>query len=463
MVRVNDPEPTRTLRSQTPSPAADANTANLNANLDSDKEPDMKKTKRTSNLKRSTSLLSIPAIKTNNEFQILTDDDDMSVSDSENLMPPPKNPIKRKAPKAIPTTIAPTSQPTKLIEKMTKPIVVSRSSFPIINNKLNTLTLIKKPVLQKMNNGDFKVFPYYSTDKKTIVDSFKGAAFQFFTYSEKEERHDIYVLKNHHNITAEALKENLLANSIPAERVDYLFNHQTNPLYKVTFKKGATNLNQLKHAHNIVDGLKITWDYLDNSKKRPAQCHRCQQMGHSANNCNKNYRCVKCLQTHEFGECARKSREEGQPSCVNCKKEGHPANSPTCEYVKRYVEKNQKTARGPRAFTSTPAPWLQINANNRLSNFPPLPQNPNQASSSRAAYVNRESRPVVNNPQNNPISNPASQDPFAQLSELQNDFASIPGIQQAIQILSDLNHKLRSLSNPLDQARVLYKFLGSQP
>lgn len=449
--------PVRVLRNR-----SSDGTANPTINSDSDKEPQVKRQRA----KGSTSNQSLPAVPTSNGYETLTDDDYMSTS--EDRMPPPKIAPKRKAPTSTTsTTNAPSIRPTTTAEKMTKPIIVSRSSFPIINNKLNTLTLIKKPVLQKMNNGDFKIFPYSAIDKKNIIDSLKLGEFQFFTYSEKEDRHDIYVLKNHHNINVETLLESLLANNILAERVDFLFNHDANPLYKVTFKKGTTNLNQLRYSHSIIDGLKITWDFLDSSKKRPSQCHRCQQLGHSAVNCNKTYRCVKCRISHPVGECARKSREEeGEPSCVNCGLEGHPANSPSCEYVKRYVERTKKASNGPRTFTSTPAPWLRpINNNNypSPSNFPPLPQNLNQASFRRVDHVSRESHPVLNNPQTRQNSNPASQDLFAQLFELREDFAVIPGIQQAIQIISDLNQKLRSLSNPMDQARVLYKFLGSQP
>ncbi|GBP72775.1 Nucleic-acid-binding protein from transposon X-element [Eumeta japonica] len=40
--------------------------------------------------------------------------------------------------------------------------------------------------------------------------------------------------------------------------------------------------------------------------KTIVQCQRCQQYGHSKNNCMRPYRCVKCGEGHKSSECKRK-------------------------------------------------------------------------------------------------------------------------------------------------------------
>ena len=75
-------------------------------------------------------------------------------------------------------------------------------------------------------------------------------------------------------------------------------------------------------------------------------CHRCQRAGHTASNCNLDYRCVKCMNSHGAGECPIKKDEKLELSkifCVRCKSFGHPASYKGCpkykEIKNRIVEK----------------------------------------------------------------------------------------------------------------------------
>jgi hypothetical protein len=97
---------------------------------------------------------------------------------------------------------------------------------------------------------------------------------------------------------------------------------ETNQLYKIEF----------------LNNQRITWEKL--RKDDIIQCHRCQRFGHAAPNCHLEYRCVKCKENHNPGECKLGKEEnnkenENQPYCVLCKTTGHPASFKGCvEYQK---------------------------------------------------------------------------------------------------------------------------------
>lgn len=84
------------------------------------------------------------------------------------------------------------------------------------------------------------------------------------------------------------------------------------------------------------------------------QCHRCQRFGHSSTNCTMKPRCVKCLKNHLTSECDNLKQIKKAsvdiptgvttyklvdvPICINCGKEGHPANYRHCEARLKYIQ-----------------------------------------------------------------------------------------------------------------------------
>jgi hypothetical protein len=76
----------------------------------------------------------------------------------------------------------------------------------------------------------------------------------------------------------------------------------------------------------------VTWERPKKSKF--LQCKRCQSFGHIAQNCGRNYRCMKCPDSHGPYECKiTKTNKIAQELlyCCNCKVYGHPANYRGCE------------------------------------------------------------------------------------------------------------------------------------
>lgn len=67
------------------------------------------------------------------------------------------------------------------------------------------------------------------------------------------------------------------------------------------------------------------------SQYEPPQCHRCQQFGHTKNNCHQPFVCVKCAGSHQWQHCPKPTNQDAK--CANCG-ENHPANYRGCRAYK---------------------------------------------------------------------------------------------------------------------------------
>lgn len=82
------------------------------------------------------------------------------------------------------------------------------------------------------------------------------------------------------------------------------------------------------------------------STKMIVQCKNCQNFGHTANNCSRPFRCVKCKVIHRPGECPTDAKDaslpRNQPACVNCGGLDHPANFRGCPAYKDLIRRKQE-------------------------------------------------------------------------------------------------------------------------
>lgn len=103
-----------------------------------------------------------------------------------------------------------------------------------------------------------------------------------------------------------------------------------------------TNINFVNRAIRYCCDHRIKWEhYRKPSRNMGTQCRNCQRMGHVAKNCGLPYRCCKCSQQHEPGQCSKQPTDK--PVCVNCSK-FHTSNWRGCDVIKQYLgNKNNPT------------------------------------------------------------------------------------------------------------------------
>lgn len=175
----------------------------------------------------------------------------------------------------------------------------------------------------------------YETIKKTL----KEASIQYYTYTPKGDRPKSVLLKGiSDDFSPAQVAENLKSKNIPSVEIlkvsELKFKGKDNNpgrhlIVQVTQK---SSLKELFKIRNVLS-LKARWERL--RKNRVLQCLKCQRIGHTAANCEMEFRCVKCGESHIPGECPlndETTREKFR--CANCKKVGHPANYAGCEFIK---------------------------------------------------------------------------------------------------------------------------------
>jgi hypothetical protein len=384
-------------------------------------------------------------IVTSNHYDKLTDDESDMESLASEVIPPPAKPPQKTA---------------KLTSKPPKPIYVTSASFAGVKNSLTSLSLTKTPDF-KIVGKQIKVMAHTKEDKKKIQEKMTETQQAHFTFTEPEDRHLQFVLYGHHTNDTEELKQELVTAKIPASKVTKINRSTDSPVFLVSFeKKSEINLRALQNNHGKLNSLIVRWAKYQPSQRRPTQCHRCQRFGHSAINCSLQYRCVKCLESHDPGQCARTTRE-GAASCVNCGTEGHASNSTTCPAYKKHVEniaaKKQKDirVRQPREFPATRYDWNQHAAPTVASQPAPSTSQPQTVNRNISEYhpsfASHVSRPL-----------PESSNPLSQLREIQAEFAAIPDIQETIALFASLVTELKSARSQSERLTVLIKYCDNK-
>jgi hypothetical protein len=99
----------------------------------------------------------------------------------------------------------------------------------------------------------------------------------------------------------------------------------------------------------------------------PVQCTRCQQIGHTKNNCMRPFRCVKCAGPHNTLDC---TKDKNTPAkCALCLG-SHPASYRGCQVYReihaRWNGKRRNETRTPK-LTEDVETWKPLNQEQRES------------------------------------------------------------------------------------------------
>lgn len=240
------------------------------------------------------------------------------------------------------------------------------------------------------------------------------------TFTRKDERCYRIVIKNlHHTTPLDAIREEIekTGNKVRGEIINARIGPEKIPsnTFFVNLEPGPKNkdVKNIQYIYHTV--VKI-----EDPKRRKTvvQCTKCQQYGHTKNNCLRPYRCVKCADSHKTSECPRKDKSS-PAKCALCLGE-HTANYKGCEVYKEILERkrkakafrtninqnhSEKTTERNTQSTNTPGYGNDLRS---MKDFPPL----------RGKNVDPRAEPVTQPPeirwnldknQNRPQSKPETQ------------------------------------------------------
>ena len=198
---------------------------------------------------------------------------------------------------------------------------------------------IKNFHIKRIHTGKHVLYLQSLNDYIKAKEILTAANTAYYTYTPKSQKFHTYLLKRLGNSfrEAEILKDlkALKIDEIQFTKVSRFATRKSGennillPIYIVQVSPNS-NIGKLQKI-NRLNYLKAHWEKI--KKNDVTQCHKCQRIGHTAQNCNLNYGCVKCTEPHGPGECEIEKEDAiGKEKIyrVNCKKFGHPASYKGC-------------------------------------------------------------------------------------------------------------------------------------
>ena len=336
-----------------------------------------------------------------------------------------------------------------------KPVFVD-ASYKTLNNVLINVVFPSKtkPMMKVMSPIKTQVCCSTVADKEVLIEKLKSQSFKFFTFSEPSSKPLIYVLKGFPKEQCVDINKLLLEMELPTVKVTFLVDSDY-PVYLVHFTRQQdptknVNLQLLQITAKHVGNVIVKWERFDRSRKRMTQCFKCQLFGHTASNCGRDYKCVKCTEMHLPGECKRKSKDqEGSPKCVNCQGD-HTANSHTCPHFQTYAEK-VKRQRNRRKEISQ-------HFYNAQQAQRPKSRAPTVSNHQRVPAATNENFPPLNKTGNVSTRNEIELQTYANFSSLQSRFNAIPGIAQSLKKFEAFVSKLESARSEGERQFILLDF-----
>lgn len=196
-------------------------------------------------------------------------------------------------------------------------------------------------------------------DYKQVIDLIRQKGLIGHTFSRKDTKCYRIVIKDlHHTTPHDAIIHELekSGNKVRGEIINHRYGPEKIPTSTFFVNLEPCPNNKMVKSIQYIHHQRIKIE--DPRKSRTiVQCQRCQQYGHSKNNCMRPYRCVKCGEGHKTSECPKKDRNS-PAKCALCSCD-HPANYKGCQVYKEILSRKMK----PRSIPTDKFPVGTIRAN----------------------------------------------------------------------------------------------------
>lgn len=300
-----------------------------------------------------------PETATANKFSRLNNDENLSSTDSETDT---ETEIKRKSK----STFKKNFENIKTSKKRKPPPIVLQGTIndhktciqkfkEHIKAEFSLKYNINTTVIQTNNIQD------YDNLKKYLENDNSGI--EFHTYTPRDNASHAFVLRGLHKDT---ITENIKATlkdelKIPINEVYKMKTKNENyPLFMVTTNKNVL-LKVLNEKASVIEYTRVYWERRKNDRII-IQCRRCQDWGHTTNNCRRAPKCVKCAENHYSYNCTKPLDQPAK--CANCNGD-HTAANPECPVYKeklQSLEHRKSATSGPQKQTYRSAPPPTVNA-----------------------------------------------------------------------------------------------------
>ncbi|CAG4976964.1 unnamed protein product [Colias eurytheme] len=252
---------------------------------------------------------------------------------------------------------------TKIL-KPSKPPPIVLSGIEDINELtklIETVSHKEEYKLKLISKNILHVLIKTSEDYKKIIQLLRDNGLIGHTFTPKDAKCYRFVIKNLHHLTPlEAIAKAVEGtnNKVRGEIINARYGPDKKPTttFFVNIEPSVNNPLVKKIEYIAQQKVKIE----DHRKSKfIVQCQRCQQYGHSKNNCMRPFRCVKCGEGHKTSECKKKDRST-PAKCALCSCD-HPANYKGCEIYKEILARRNKIPTHSSKLSSQTKPRERTN------------------------------------------------------------------------------------------------------
>lgn len=332
------------------------------------------------NRPRSASLSEMPRTEANQQDLTPNDTVDLTEKVPYQQAPPPwqrvPNAAKRKRTSESPPNASPVSISNRFTnlpldqgenrnsdspnQKTIKPPPIILYGIEDVNELAKLIESVCDPKLFKIrivNKNLLRVLTECSETYKNVISTIRAKGLIGHTFTQKDKKAYRIVIKKLHHTTPHSEIINAIeatGNKVRGEIINARYGPNKTPTFTffVNLEPGENNkdIKNIQYIHH----QRVT---IENPRKSTTivQCQRCQQYGHSKNNCMRPYRCVKCAEGHKTADCPKKDRNS-HAKCALCLLD-HPANYKGCKVYQeislRKATQNKNYPMEPNSQKST--------------------------------------------------------------------------------------------------------------
>lgn len=348
-------------------------------------------------------------------------------------------------------------QPTKSQKSNAKTEKVIKPAPIQVNTGMNGYSALHTALNRTLGNGKFvannmmanqavRIQPIDIESGKKITDFLASHGYEFHSFKNKAERGKCYILRGlNDSFTSDDILNALIRAGFPTETTinQHITGFQKahpeikhNLLYRI-----VTPSSFDERTINEIDALfdlKVKFEKMKGNKI--IQCKRCQEYFHTASSCHHPFRCVKCKDAHEIGECPRDANPNLPIRCVNCDGAHSANNHKECKYFIEKIapvlnKKRGKNIQKPISNTQTMTQRSKLT----VASTPTIPKATSSGSNFANAVKGMPTQKATNIPKNNVSAKPglSLEEKFDKLFEAQLAFQS-----QMVQMMGSLNRAM---------------------
>lgn len=329
--------------------------------------------------------------------------------------------------------------PTQQEKKTRIPPIVLQNGIGHYTNLVKNLTALlghKNFSIAPAGKSGTRVFTTSMDDFNKVKENLVKENLGFHTFSQKEVITKKIIMR---------AAPRMDLNEVTQEMRDAGIEAKITALKPKSGLDGSTYLVQVPKSQDLKDIKKITgvqnirvrWDTYSRPQ-RATQCYNCQDFGHSARNCFKPARCMKCASNHSTRDCPLPKGKVNNVKCCNCG-ENHTSNYQMCIKHIQYLDfQAQKNLRNQQHRQAAP-PSRPVHP----STYRNVSSGMSYAQTAKNSYQPRQA---------------SNQQKQEEIKELWQEINELCNYDRTIQLLKELRDELRRHTDLRTRGEILARY-----